>query len=227
MGEQPRSDDYYQTKSMVFGALIEAIDVSQLAKLDTDSAREEIRDIVGEIIRLKNVMMSIAEQEDMLDDICNDVLGYGPLEPLLARDDIADVMVNGAQKTYIEVGGKIQLTAVRFRDNSQLMNVCQRIVSQVGRRVDESSPICDARLPDGSRVNVIVPPLGDRWAGAHHPQIQEGKAHPRSVDEVRLDLAGRLRNPQDHRAGALQRADLRRHRLRKDDAPELPDALYR
>jgi pilus assembly protein CpaF len=157
--EQPRSDDYYQTKSMVFGALIEAIDVSQLAKLDTDSAREEIRDIVSEIIRLKNVMMSIAEQEDMLDDICNDVLGYGPLEPLLARDDIADVMVNGAQKTYIEVAGKIQLTSVRFRDNSQLMNVCQRIVSQVGRRVDESSPICDARLPDGSRVNVIVPPL--------------------------------------------------------------------
>ena len=89
---------------MVFGALIEAIDVSQLAKLDTESAREEIRDIVSEIIRLKNVMMSIAEQEDMLDDICNDVLGYGPLEPLLARDDIADVMVNGAQKTYIEVG---------------------------------------------------------------------------------------------------------------------------
>jgi pilus assembly protein CpaF len=157
--DQPRSDDYYQTKSMVFGALIEAIDVSQLAKLDTESAREEIRDIVSEIIRLKNVMMSIAEQEDMLDDICNDVLGYGPLEPLLGRDDIADLMVNGAQKTYIEVLGKIQLTSVRFRDNSQLMNVCQRIVSQVGRRVDESSPICDARLPDGSRVNVIAPPL--------------------------------------------------------------------
>jgi len=104
-------------------------------------------------------VMSISEQEDLLDDICNDVLGYGPLEPLLARDDIADVMVNGAQKTYIEVAGKIQLTSVRFRDNSQLMNVCHRIVSQVGRRVDESSPICDARLPDGSRVNVIVPPL--------------------------------------------------------------------
>ena len=144
---------------MVFGALIEAIDLAQLAKLDADSAREEIRDIVNEIIAIKNIVMSIAEQEDMLDDICNDVLGYGPLEPLLARDDIADVMVNGAQKTYIEVAGKIQLTSVRFRDNSQLMNVCQRIVSQVGRRVDESSPICDARLPDGSRVNVIVPPL--------------------------------------------------------------------
>jgi len=157
--ETPRSEEYYQTKSMIFGALIEAIDLAQLSRLEPDAAREEIRDIVTEIIALKNVVLSIAEQEELLDDICNDVLGYGPLEPLLARDDIADVMVNGAGRTYIEVAGKIQMTNVRFRDNQQLMNICQRIVSQVGRRVDESSPICDARLPDGSRVNVIAPPL--------------------------------------------------------------------
>jgi pilus assembly protein CpaF len=157
--ESRRSDEYYQTKGAIFGALIEAIDLAQLSRLDPESAREEIRDIVSEIILLKNVVMSIAEQEELLDDICNDVLGYGPLEPLLARDDIADIMVNGAGRTFIEVGGKIQLTGVRFRDNQQLMNICQRIVSQVGRRVDESSPICDARLPDGSRVNVIAPPL--------------------------------------------------------------------
>jgi pilus assembly protein CpaF len=103
--------------------------------------------------------MSIAEQEELLDDICNDVLGYGPLEPLLARDDIADIMVNGSKQVYIEVNGKVEQTGIRFRDNQQLLNICQRIVSQVGRRVDESSPICDARLPDGSRVNVIAPPL--------------------------------------------------------------------
>jgi pilus assembly protein CpaF len=154
-----KSEEYYQTKSMIFGALIEAIDLAQLSRLDAEAAREEIRDSVSEIIALKAVVMSIAEQEELLDDICNDVLGYGPLEPLLARDDIADVMVNGAGRTYIEVAGKIQLTNVRFRDNQQLMNICQRIVSQVGRRVDEASPICDARLPDGSRVNVIAPPL--------------------------------------------------------------------
>ena len=157
--ENLKSDEYYQTKSIVFGALVEAIDLTQLSKLDTESAREEIRDIVSEIISLKSFVMSIAEQEELLDDICNDVLGYGPLEPLLARDDIADIMVNGCTRTYIEVAGKIQMTNVRFRDNQQLMNICQRIVSQVGRRVDESSPICDARLPDGSRVNVIAPPL--------------------------------------------------------------------
>jgi len=144
---------------MIFGALIEAIDLGQLARLENEAAREEIRDIVSEIIGLKNIVLSISEQEELLDDIGNDVLGYGPLEPLLVRDDIADVMVNGAERTFIEVAGKIQLTSVRFRDNQQLMNICQRIVSQVGRRVDEASPICDARLPDGSRVNVIAPPL--------------------------------------------------------------------
>jgi pilus assembly protein CpaF len=154
-----RSESYYEVKSKIFGALIEAIDLAQLARLDAEAAREEIRDIVNEIIAIKNVVMSIAEQEELLDDICNDVLGYGPLEPLLARDDIADIMVNGSGTVYIEVAGKIQRTGIRFRDNQQLLNICQRIVSQVGRRVDESSPICDARLADGSRVNVIAPPL--------------------------------------------------------------------
>ncbi len=154
-----RSETYYEVKGIIFGALIEAIDLAQLARLDADSAREEIRDIVNEIIAIKNIVMSISEQEELLDDICNDVLGFGPLEPLLSRDDIADIMVNGSGTVYIEVKGKIQKTGIRFRDNQQLLNICQRIVSQIGRRVDKSSPICDARLPDGSRVNAIVPPL--------------------------------------------------------------------
>jgi pilus assembly protein CpaF len=154
-----RTEEYYKVKSSIYNALIETIDLGQLAGLDPKTARDEIRDIVNEIIAIKQVVLSVAEQEQLLGDIVNDVLGYGPLEPLLARDDIADVMVNGANAVFIEVGGKVTKTAVRFRDNTQLMNICQRIVSQVGRRVDESSPICDARLPDGSRVNVIVPPL--------------------------------------------------------------------
>ena len=157
--ERARSEDYYDVKTTVFNALIDTIDLTQLAKLDSEAAREEIRDIVAEIIQIKNVVMSIAEQEELLEDICNDVLGYGPLEPLLARDEIADIMINGAATCFIEVDGKVENSSVRFSDNSQLMNICQRIVSQVGRRVDESSPICDARLPDGSRVNVIAPPL--------------------------------------------------------------------
>lgn len=154
-----KNSEYYETKAQIFNALVEAIDLSQLARLDAEDARDEIRDVVNDIIALKNVVMSISEQEDLLEDICNDVLGYGPLEPLLARDDIADIMVNGAHTVYIETSGKVEQTGVSFRDNAQLMNICQRIVSQVGRRVDDSSPICDARLPDGSRVNVIAPPL--------------------------------------------------------------------
>ncbi|ESY74281.1 CpaF family protein [Mesorhizobium sp. M1050] len=157
--QREKSETYYDTKSQVFSALIDTIDLSQLSKLDPESAREEIRDIVNDIIAIKNFAMTIAEQEELLEDICNDVLGYGPLEPLLARDDIADIMVNGSRNVYIEVNGKVEQTGIRFRDNQQLLNICQRIVSQVGRRVDESSPICDARLPDGSRVNVIAPPL--------------------------------------------------------------------
>ncbi len=154
-----QSDYYHATKTLIFNALLNTIDLSQLAQLDPKAAAEEIRDIVAELVAIKNVSMSVAEQEHLVQDIINDVLGYGPLEPLLARDDIADIMVNGANRVFIEVAGKVQLTNIRFRDNQQLMNICQRIVSQVGRRVDESSPICDARLIDGSRVNVIAPPL--------------------------------------------------------------------
>ena len=156
---QRRNSEYYDLKTQVFAALIEAIDVSQLVKMDSQQARAAIGEIVDEIVTAKKIVMSITEQGELLQDICNDVLGLGPLEPLLARDDIADIMVNGADAVYIEVGGRVQKTDIRFRDNSQLLHICQRIVSQVGRRVDEASPVCDARLLDGSRVNVIAPPL--------------------------------------------------------------------
>ncbi|MEM7728861.1 MAG: CpaF family protein [Pseudomonadota bacterium] len=153
------SEEYYETKATIFNALFETIDVSALAGMQADKARAEIRTIVDEIIAIRNVRLSVAEQSQLITEICDDILGYGPLEPLLARDDIADIMVNGAKHVFIETGGKMQKTNIRFRDNTQLMNICQRIVSQVGRRVDEASPICDARLLDGSRVNVIAPPL--------------------------------------------------------------------
>ncbi|RVB97515.1 CpaF family protein, partial [Mesorhizobium sp. M7A.F.Ca.CA.002.15.2.1] len=106
--QREKSETYYDTKSQVFSALIDTIDLSQLSKLDPESAREEIRDIVNDIIAIKNFAMTIAEQEELLEDICNDVLGYGPLEPLLARDDIADIMVNGSRNVYIEVNGKVE-----------------------------------------------------------------------------------------------------------------------
>ena len=154
-----RDDSLEEAKVGIFGALIESIDLTELSKLDPATMRTEISDIIGEIISVKNLVLSAAEQQTLINDIINDILGLGPLEPLLARDDIADIMVNTWAKTYIEVDGQMTLSNVRFRDNAQLMNICTRIVSAVGRRVDEANPICDARLADGSRVNVIVPPL--------------------------------------------------------------------
>jgi pilus assembly protein CpaF len=219
-----RSDEYYRTKTEVFNALIDTIDLSQLAQLDQESAREEIRDIVIEIVSIKNVVMSVAEQETLLEDICNDVLGYGPLEPLLARDDIADIMVNGAGTTYIEVAGKIQRTNIRFRDNAQLMNICQRIVSQVGRRVDESSPICDARLADGSRVNVIAPPLAIDGPALTIRKFKKDKLKIQdlvnfgSISEPGAELL-RIILP-------LQHADLGRNGFGQDDAAEHADGVH-
>ncbi|SJZ95430.1 CpaF family protein [Consotaella salsifontis] len=154
-----RTEKFYELKRQIFDALVDTIDVAMLATMAPAEAREEIVQVVTDIIGAKRVQISVNEQERLVEDVCNDVLGYGPLEPLLARDDIADIMVNGANNVFIEVDGKVEETDIHFEDNQQLLNICQRIVSQVGRRVDESSPICDARLPDGSRVNVIAPPL--------------------------------------------------------------------
>lgn len=148
-----------EIKVMVFNDLLEAVDLAEISKLETEEVREEITDMTAEIISMRGLVLSIQEQQQVVKDICNDILGLGPLEPLIERDDIADIMVNGAGQVFIETDGKIELTDITFRDNAQLMNICQRIVTAVGRRVDESSPICDARLLDGSRVNVIAPPL--------------------------------------------------------------------
>ncbi len=148
-----------EVKTSIFSALIDTVDLTELGKLDPNQVRAEITDIVSEIISVRNMVLSAAEQQRLISEICDDVLGLGPIEPLLALDDVADIMVNGPKQIYIERGGKIEKTDVTFRDNAQLMHVCQRIVNAVGRRVDESSPICDARLMDGSRVNVIAPPL--------------------------------------------------------------------
>lgn len=158
-GEQERSEQYYAMKAQMFAALLDTIDVVRISEMEASQAREEIKALINDIATSKKLKISIHEQEQLYRDICNDMLGYGPLEPLLARDDISDIMVNGTTPIFIEVDGKIEQTDIRFKDNKQLLNICQRIVSQVGRRVDESSPICDARLADGSRVNVIAPPL--------------------------------------------------------------------
>ncbi|MEZ5814151.1 MAG: ATPase, T2SS/T4P/T4SS family [Alphaproteobacteria bacterium] len=148
-----------RARNRIWLDLRDGIDLKALANMESKAAREEVLSAVEEIARFRNLDLTPAELQSISKECADDMLGFGPLEELLERDDIADIMINGPETTYIEVGGKIQKTKVKFRDNQHLTTICQRIVGAIGRRVDEASPICDARLSDGSRVNVIIPPL--------------------------------------------------------------------
>ncbi len=148
-----------RARNRIWHDLRDGIDLKALARMDAKAAREEVLSAVEEIARFRNLDLTPTELEDIAKECANDMLGFGPLEDLLDRDGIADIMINGPDTVYVEEGGKIERTAIKFRDDQHLTTICQRIVGAIGRRVDEASPICDARLPDGSRVNVIIPPL--------------------------------------------------------------------
>lgn len=148
-----------RAKKRIWADLRDGIDLKALARMDQKAAREEVSSAVEEISRYRNLDLTPTELAQIAKESGDDMLGYGPLESLLERDGIADIMINGPDTVYIEENGKITKSDVKFRDNQHLTTICQRIVGAIGRRVDEASPICDARLPDGSRVNVIIPPL--------------------------------------------------------------------
>lgn len=139
--------------------LLERIDTSAATKMPREQLFREVDEIVKEILTEEKLRLNGSEQRTIIEALVDDMLGLGPLEPLIADESITDIMVNGPFQIYVEQGGKLQLTDVKFRDNQHVLNICTRIVTKVGRRVDESSPICDARLLDGSRVNIIIPPL--------------------------------------------------------------------
>jgi pilus assembly protein CpaF len=139
--------------------LMERMDVSKAAEMPRAEMARQVTDLVGEILADEKLHLNLVEQRDLVTMLLNDMLGLGPLEPLLADEKVTDIMVNGPDQVYVERAGRLELADVRFRDNGHVLNVAQRIVSAIGRRVDETSPLCDARLADGSRVNVIIPPL--------------------------------------------------------------------
>ncbi|WP_417449322.1 CpaF family protein [Kordiimonas sp.] len=149
----------FEARDRIQVLLMEHIDPSAASALPRAELADQVGEVVGELLVQEKINLNLTEQRDLVSLLLDDMLGLGPLEPLLADDAISDIMVNGPKQVYVEKKGKLTLTDVHFRDNQHLMNVAQRIVTAVGRRVDESSPICDARLADGSRVNVIAPPL--------------------------------------------------------------------
>jgi pilus assembly protein CpaF len=139
--------------------ILERIDSEVASRLDREALTQELGGPVREILGELKIQLNLREQRDLVALILDDMLGLGPLEPLLADETITDIMVNGAKRIYVEQGGKLVLTEATFRDEAHVVSVAGRIVSQVGRRVDESTPLVDARLADGSRVNIIIPPL--------------------------------------------------------------------
>jgi pilus assembly protein CpaF len=150
---------YQELKSGVHNRLFELIDLSRLGKVSEDRVRQDIALATRRILDEQRVLLTLEERERVVTEIQDEVFGLGPLEPLLADQTVSDVLVNGHAKIYVERHGRIERTVARFKDDGHLMRIIEKIVSSVGRRVDELNPMVDARLADGSRVNAIIPPL--------------------------------------------------------------------
>src|SRR5579862_5734465 len=153
------ADGFQQLKLAVHNRLFETLDVSRLESLEANMASQKVTVAISEILDEEGRLLTDADRARLIEEIKNELLGLGPLEPLLWDDEITDILVNGPSQVYVERGGKLYLTDVSFQDDQHLMLIIDRIVSQVGRRVDEASPMVDARLPDGSRINAVIPPL--------------------------------------------------------------------
>ncbi|MCC7260768.1 MAG: CpaF family protein [Alphaproteobacteria bacterium] len=150
------------TKAKIYALLMEQIDLSTASKLPKADLKRQIIELIGEIVAEQKLLINHVEQQALAADIVADMLGLGPLEPLLEDETVTDIMVNGPNQVYVERRGKLELTDITFRNEAHVMSIATRIVTFIGRRIDESHPICDARLEDGSRVNVICPPLALR-----------------------------------------------------------------
>src|SRR5919106_3766538 len=139
--------------------LIDTLDLTKLSNLEMERVKVEIRRILEDMVMAEAIPLSRADRDRLVADVQHEVFGLGPLETLMKDPEIADILVNTHSQVFVERYGKLEKTDVRFRDDAHLMQIIERIVTRVGRRVDESSPMVDARLPDGSRVNAIIPPL--------------------------------------------------------------------
>ena len=159
MAAAPELLNLEKYKAEIHRILISKLDLEKLSRVESSQARQVVANLIGEIVRNQGVPLSFDEQAKIQSDLLDEVFGLGPLEPLLKDPRISDILVNSRDKVFVERGGRLQRTDTVFRDDRHLLQIIDRIVSRVGRRVDESSPMVDARLPDGSRVNAIIPPL--------------------------------------------------------------------
>jgi pilus assembly protein CpaF len=150
---------FQEMKARLHRAIINRMDLTKLGQLEPEQIHAEVARLAEELLTVENAPLSSSDRERLVGEVRHELFGLGPLEPLLADPTISDILVNSPKQIYIERGGKLEVTNIEFKDDEHLMRVIERIVSQVGRRIDEASPMVDARLQDGSRVNAIIPPL--------------------------------------------------------------------
>src|ERR1700749_2269623 len=154
-----RQQVFQEMKSRLHRAIINRMDLTKLGQLEPEQLHSEVARLAEELLHIESTPLSTAERERLVEEVRHELFGLGPLEPLLADPTVCDILVNSPHSIYVERRGRLERSEVTFKDNEHLMRVIERIVSSVGRRIDESSPMVDARLKDGSRVNAIIPPL--------------------------------------------------------------------
>jgi pilus assembly protein CpaF len=154
-----QSTSFEDLKTLIHGKLVDKLDLSRLGDLEGDTLRREIRLVVEHLCDTENPLLNRSERERLIEEVLDETFGFGPLEILLKDPTVSDIMINGPKKVFVEKKGRIVRSEVVFRDNQHLLQIIDRIVSKVGRRIDETSPMVDARLPDGSRLNAVIPPL--------------------------------------------------------------------
>lgn len=172
---------FEELKRLIHGKLVDKLDLSRVSDLEGETLRREIRLVVERLCDTENPLLNRMERERLIDEVLDETFGFGPLEVLLKDPTISDILINGPKKIYVERRGKMEKSDVTFRDNEHLLQIIDRIVSKVGRRVDETSPMVDARLPDGSRVNAVIPPLALDGASV---SIRRFGANPLKLEDL-------------------------------------------
>lgn len=191
---------FEELKRQIHAKLVERLDLSRFKEMNQEVMRRDIRRAIEHLCDTENPLLNRIERERLIEEVLDETLGLGPLEPLLKDPSVSEIMVNGPKKIYVERRGKIEKSEVVFRDNDHLLQIIDRIVSKVGRRVDETSPLCDARLPDGSRVNAVIPPialdgasLSIRRFGANPLKLEDLLNHKAFTPEMAMLLEGAIK----------------------------------
>src|SRR5581483_2238270 len=158
-GQEAFNREYQELKFILHRKLLDRVNLEMLSSVAPERVRKEVRAAVAQLVDEEKTPLSIVEKDRIIGEVLDEVFGLGPLEPLLADPSISDILVTTPRMVYIERAGKLHKTPVQFKDDAHLLRIIEKVVARVGRRVDESSPLVDARLPDGSRVNAAIPPV--------------------------------------------------------------------